>query len=390
MLGILRRVMGVLTLGHWKYGIEDDAPRLGSDESEQIAEVVEITEVLPHPNADRLEILHFRRKGGPTAYTVVDRKGRKAGDLVVYVGVDCIVPIIGPFKFLSERPDGKDKSHFRLRAARFRGVYSEGLIVDLPDAAWGLGKQVADLMAISYHNPEPEGAAGPTQPSKKPRRDWRRNVIPEYGVISLRKAPHHFTPGEPVVVTEKVHGTNARFGLIGSQFVVGSHRTFKTDNRRWWERLLGVGPKVHGPGWYGEDLWMHVALTRALHAECEQFRGWVFYGEIYGTTPGGKKVQDLTYGLRGPALRLFDAWHTGEKRWASWLELRGMAHDMGISVVPVLYVGPYDLEEVQRLAEGQSTLDKGTVREGVVVRALDDPGRRGKWVGEGYRTRKEV
>jgi hypothetical protein len=45
-----------------------------------------------------------------------------------------------------------------------------------------------------------------------------------------------------------------------------------------------------------------------------------------------------------------------------------------IPVVPILYAGPYTPEKVLELAAGQSTLDNGTIREGVVVKPAQ-----GRW-----------
>lgn len=360
-----------------------------SDDSEFIAEVVRITEVLPHPNADRLDIIHFERKSGPTAYTVVDRKGRSVGDLVGYVGVDSLLPTKHPeFSFLKERPDGQGKAIYRLRAARLRKVYSEGLVFDLAeDTVWNLGDDVSRFYGVGYHNPSPPEVQGPTPPAKR-RRDWR-NFIPQYSVTSLRKAPKLFEPGEEVWVTEKVHGTNVRFGRVKGQFLVGSHRTWKTDNRRWWQKLLGF--RKPGPGWYGEDIWVEAARQWNLDVETESFPGIVFYGELYGFTPGGKPIQDLTYGLAPGSrigLRLFDAWDAKKQEYLPRQEVVLMAAEMGVDMVPVLHHGPANLLDAQLLAEGRSTLDKDTVREGVVITSASGD-RRGKWVGETYRTCKE-
>lgn len=382
----LSRILAAVQRGYRR----PQLPEVKTDgDTEFIAEVVRITEVLPHPNADKLEILHFERKSGPTAYTVVDRKGRKPGDLVCYFGVDSIVPTDHPaFKFLRERPDGAGKATFRLRAIRLRGVYSEGLITD----TFGpkpLGHPLAEPWGIGYHNPAPpETPAGPQAPKR--RKDWR-NTAPQYGVESLRKAPFLFETGEEVWVTEKVHGCNARFGWIRGQFVVGSHRVWKTDNRRWWARLLGLRKNSGGPGWYREDVWLTAIGQNGLEGASAEFPGIVFYGEIYGYTPGGKPIQDLTYGLRPGAMeiRLFDAFDVKTRRWLPRPDLVVMAAQMGCKVVPYLDHGPFSLDLVKVLAEGPSTIEPGHIREGVVVTSADGA-RRGKYVGEGYRLRKDA
>jgi len=175
-------------------------------DSEFACEVVRITEVKPHPNADRLEIAHFEMKDtGPAAYAVVVRKGEySGGDLAVYVSVDAVVPLVGPeseqWKFLGERLDGKGKQVYRIRAARLRGVYSEGILVPFPSTQYdddNFGTDVSKQWRISYHNPGPK--TGPTAPgtftgrkTERKRLAQVKEMVPEYGVVSLRKAPFLF------------------------------------------------------------------------------------------------------------------------------------------------------------------------------------------------------
>src|SRR5690348_2791608 len=176
-------------------------------DTEFTAEVVKVTQILPHPNADRLEIARFELKtSGECAYEVVIQKGTaKPGDVMAYFSVDCVVPTAHPdFEFLTKRPDGAGKTHFRLRAARLRGVFSQGLLVPAPSGL-PFGSACADHFGVTYHRasePEGNGGAVPSKPKPQP--------FPVYGVDSLKKLPRLFDEGEPVVVTEKIHGTNFR------------------------------------------------------------------------------------------------------------------------------------------------------------------------------------
>src|SRR5574342_61778 len=96
-----------------------------STKSDFNVEVVRITEVKAHPNADRLE--QYETTAG---YPVLDTKGKyKVGDLAVYVPVDAVVPLSNPaFAFLKSKPD---QVTARIGARRLRGIYSEGLLVPM-------------------------------------------------------------------------------------------------------------------------------------------------------------------------------------------------------------------------------------------------------------------
>ena len=99
----------------------------GSADTEFVAEVVRITEILPHGNADKLEIARFElKRTGLSSYPVIVRKGEyKVGDLACYFSVDCLLPLSHPaFAFLKQ--PGSTKTVHRLRAARLRGVFSQG------------------------------------------------------------------------------------------------------------------------------------------------------------------------------------------------------------------------------------------------------------------------
>jgi RNA ligase (TIGR02306 family) len=92
--------------------------------------IVEIAEVLPHANAERLEIIPV---GG---WQAVVRKGQFAvGDRAVYIEPDYTVPTARPeFAFLAK--EGRDRH--RLKAVRLRGALSFGLLIPVPDELNGV------------------------------------------------------------------------------------------------------------------------------------------------------------------------------------------------------------------------------------------------------------
>lgn len=392
---------------------------MSRDDSEFAVEVVRIRTIAPHPNADRLELAQFDRKDGPATYIVVVGKGEyKPGDLAVYVSVDAVVPLTGEqserWKFLAERLDGKGKDKYRIRAARIRGVYSEGLLTTIGGLAFGdtgskdpmslLGTDCAEAMGIEYHNPEP--ASGPTPEgtrtgpvSRKPRLLRQISaMVPEYSLTSLRKVPNLFETGEHVSITEKIHGTNFRFGWIRPvgfprswQWVVASRSVIKTEHRNAWQRLVAFFSGQRPRHYYGEDVWQDAAEYHQLKDRAWDQRGTVFYGELFGVTHGGKKIQDLTYTGEKLGLRLFDSYFVEDRAWEGRQITTIRAVEMGVDMAPELYRGGYDEKLVRHLAEGYTTLQLGgCIREGVVVESLE-PGerRKGKWVGEMYRMRKE-
>jgi hypothetical protein len=89
--------------------------------------IVEIPEILPHENADRLGIVTV---GGWSC--VVAKDQFKAGDRAVYVEPDYVVPLSRPeFSFLAKGKEGK--SEHRMKAVRLRGRLSFGLLIPVPE-----------------------------------------------------------------------------------------------------------------------------------------------------------------------------------------------------------------------------------------------------------------
>jgi RNA ligase (TIGR02306 family) len=348
-------------------------------ETEFIAEVVRITGTRPHPNADKLEFVDFETINGPAAYQVISQKGQFArGDMAGYFGVDCIVPTAHPkFEFLTTRADGAGKAHYRLRAARLRGEFSQGLLIT-GHRTFTLGTSLADSHGITYYQaPEIGGIpAAPGQKANKPQ------PMPQYGIDSLKKLPRLFDPGEIVQITEKIHGTNFRFGWVrrrifgipfGWRFVVGSHRAMKGDGRK---------------GWYGEDLWLDYAKDNDLARKTADYKGHVFFGELYGVTKTGKRIQDMTYGRKTPGLAVFDI-HRGGKWLTPW-ERAFILGDIALDSPPILATSPYNPEGLTMRAEMPSALDKDTIREGLVIEAMSGARRKAKYVSQQYLMRKNA
>lgn len=355
-------------------------------DSEFACDMVKVTRVEKHPNADRLELVHFTFDGEheyPGA--VVCGKGDfSPAESVVYISPDSTVPLSHPkFAFLTARLDAKGKARYRIRSARIRGVYSPGLIVaaDRPEE---LGFSFAEELDVKPYETAQEVERHSTSVHFKA--GYKLTCpYPVYSVDSLKKVPWLFEEGERVSVTEKIHGTNFRFGTDNGRFFYGSHRMVLSDTRGLFRRIWDffMGRRIYLPG--GVNVWKKAVEQYELEEVCRNWDGLIFYGELFG--PG---VQDLNYSQAGLSLRIFDIWSTTDGRYLTVSERNLVISSCQLwtpisKPVPKLYEGPYSFDMIRRLAEEQSVF--GGIREGVVVESLEGQRRKGKWVSEQYHLR---
>jgi RNA ligase (TIGR02306 family) len=338
--------------------------------SKHEVKVVALPAIAKHPNADTLGIVEV------SGYTVVVRLADwKEGDLAVYIEPDYIVPAgVAAFAFLGDKR--------RIKVKKLRNVYSQGLLV--PVSAFGSGLLFDDaglwrparagddvMQQLGIVRYEPETHAGKSYVGAA-RENYNApaavRAIQKYDLEPLRKNRSAFIEGERVIITEKVHGCNARYTFRDGQMWLGSRtRWVEDDGANVWSRALASAP------------WIRTI--------CERTPGLVLFGEVYG------RVQDLDYGL-GSEVRFvcFDAQSPDGEFCPAWI-LFVPPCEVEQSTPPVLYDGPYNYELALELAEGPSVLAElhggKHVREGCVVKPATERQHYGqrvalKVVGNGY------
>ena len=290
--------------------------------------IVQIENVYKHHNADNLELILL------DGYQCVSQKGTFAqGDLAVYIPPDSIVPqteafrfIWGPYLDVSDLA-GPNRTvpakRRRITVKRLRGQWSEGLLMPLsafPELVkseiahrFGIwpGDVVSKPLGIEHYDPEVhsdvkldpgQNESGPVRKRKRPttlkgwfffllhklgiRKDARsfsesiRIDSPHYDVKSFRHYKDHLRIGEEVVITEKIHGSNARFVYLDGKMYAGSRNLWKSQESKckWRQALVDVPEIV--------DI-------------CKANPGYFLYGEITPTQKG------FDYGCERGEVRFF-------------------------------------------------------------------------------------
>jgi RNA ligase (TIGR02306 family) len=317
--------------------------------SSVICEVVEIEKVRPHPNADRLFLAQI--KGWQTVIRKLEdgTPEFREGDRVVYIPPDSTLTRETAEKFrvvdyLSEKTDIEGVRRLVVRRARLRGEPSYGFVVAPEDPGWPVGTDVREHYGVAKYRPPVKFTAGDSE-AQHPRFQKYTDIE------NLRNFPEVFEPGEEVVVTEKIHGTNARIGYVEGRLLAGSHGL---QRRRPEPEEMAVNTY-----WFPATLEPVVKLLDDLSARHEVA---ILYGEVYGA-----KIQKLHYGRRGGlGFAAFDL--LVDERYLDYDEFHDLCARHGVATVPLLDRGPFSLENVRELSAGQTVLPDDHIREGVVVR----------------------
>jgi len=184
--------------------------------------------------------------------------------------------------------------------------------------------------------------------------DTDDELFPRYTDIeNLRNYPDVFDEGEEVVATEKIHGTNCRVGIVKGGWMAGSMRL---------RRKRPLDTDMHlNTYWFP---WTLPSVRDMLEKLNSRHRQVVLFGEVYG--PGIQK--GFAYDSIGgrPGFRAFDLLVDGD--YVDHDRFIRICDEFGVAYAPVLYKGPFSLDNIRQVSEGRTTVGDANIREGVVVR----------------------
>ena len=330
----------------------------------RLAHIETIREVIPHNNADNLEIVKV------LGWTLCVLRGQfQAGEQVVFVEPDAILPEGKPeWEFMRTR-------HFKVKTIKLRGVISQGLVFKLSicgkafeDSFWGsdtreaVGEDVTELLGITKYQPYiPAQLAGTVKGSfpdfLHKTDEMRIQAVPEL----LEK--HQ---GKKFYVTEKLDGSSMTVYLNNGEFGVCSRNQDlkETEGNAYWKVVRTEGIE--------EEM-------RYLAADPKSgLKNFAVQGELVG--PG---VQGNKYKLQSLGFYIFNVFNIDTRRYIDLKPIQGPHENFYVfdfivesgffAHVPLLtidYLLPKTIEELVEFSKGKSLLNKDTHREGIVLRPL--------------------
>lgn len=302
--------------------------------SEFQVRVVQLGEIRKHPGADNLSITEI---GGAGGYPVILRTGEfQPGDKAVYIPVGALLPADDSRWDFLRKPG--DQAPVEIVAKRLRGIFSMGLLTPA-DPSWQVGQDVAAELRIVRAEPPEPNAGNERDPG----------LLPTYTDLpALRAHPDLLAPGEEVVITEKIHGENARY-------VYGNGRLYCGSRTGWKDPASTVPHAQH---------WWEVGRRLGLEEKLARTPDVGIFGEVYGD------IRGFSYGATSKqrGFRMFDAMDIRRRAYLGWDDVVKTAASLELELVPVLFRGPWS-PDLRKLSEGRSTLAEH-VREGMVVRPV--------------------
>jgi RNA ligase (TIGR02306 family) len=322
---------------------------------------------------------------------IVKKGAHQVNELVVCATTDAVIPLelsekIGVTNYLR-------KGH-RVRTVKLRGVYSECLIISLdllPQMKKFFTKGIGyfcdegqDMMEhlgiIKYEPPVKQ-----IQLASGRKIKWKdnQNFHIYYKFPNLKNVDGMFTEEDFVQITRKIHGTNARYGIVKKSKLTFWDKVKKffrlADEWIDYEYIYGSHNCEKGSdsqGFYSEDVWKIIAEKYNIKEKlwnqakkrigCKDLgSGLVLYGEIYGA--GIQK--NYTYGLEDIQFDGFDLTVNGEYL-PTEVTVHEMVNMLQLPHVEVLYTGTWNQEIQDSFVFNNFIPGTKVPHEGIVIKEI--------------------
>jgi RNA ligase (TIGR02306 family) len=344
------------------------------ENNNSVCYVARINEIKPIPGADNIE------QGVIGGWNCIIKKGEyKVNDLVAIATTDAVIPqglsdVMNVTNYL--RKGG------RVRTVKLRGTYSECLVIANQFLPIGYNPEGKDLMEpLGIFKYEPPVTQIQLSSGRKVKYHQNPNFHVYHKFPNMKNVTGMFTEEDSVQITRKLHGTNARYGIVKKtklsfwdkckkflwladvwidyEFVYGSHNVEKGSDTQ---------------GFYDTDVWREVADKYDIKRKLWHYvdvMGWLttigsgitIYGEIYG--PGIQKNYD--YGLKELEFAVFDITINGKYQATTNVQVAS-EKCLRLPHAPVLFVGAWSQEIQDKYTFNNFIEGTKIPHEGIVVK----------------------
>ena len=338
--------------------------------------VARINEIKSIEDADKIELAVI---GG---WNCIVQKGHYVeNDLTIVATTDAVIP--------QELSDAMNVTSYlrkgqRVRTVKLRGVYSECLLIPLKHIPlmenYYDGKDM--MFTMNIYKYEPPVRQVQLSSGRKIKYKDNENFKVYYKFPNLKNVPELFTEKDKVEITRKIHGTNARYGIVKKNKLSIWDKVKRFFGNEWieYEYVYGSHNVEKGSdtqGFYDTDVWRTIAEKYNIREKLWEFfkmqkenykinEGLIIYGEIYG--PGIQKGYE--YGLKEISYSGFDVTINNEYRdtTISFI-IQGVF--LELPYIETLYSGNWS-QEVQDSFVFNNFIEGTKVpHEGIVIKAED-------------------
>ncbi len=335
-----------------------------------------IQEIRSIENADKIEIAVVN------GWNSISPKGQlKVDDMVLCITTDAVIPQEFGEKhgILTYLRKGN-----RVRTVKLRGVYSDCIVIPISDI--NLSKYQPDIFdgqdmmsnlgIFKYEEPEkivtlPGG--------RRIKQKDNPNFNKYYKFPNYKNVPHIFNEEDEIVITRKIHGSNARYGIVKkvNYSIWDKIKKFFRFTNKWdhYTYIYGSHNVIKGSeesGFYSTDIWKEVGDKYNIKEKLWNFvkstkpedlgSGIILYGEVYGPGVQGEKY---TYNLKERDLILFDIQIDNE--YLNRETFKDISFNLNIPYTEALYRGKFNKKIVDLFTLNQFIEGTKTPEEGVVV-----------------------
>ena len=339
--------------------------------------VGKVTELKWIEGADNIELVVVN------GWNCISKKGEhQAGELAIIATTDAVIP-----QSLSDEMGVTNylRKGGRVRTVKLRGVYSECLIIPFvyaeklthPKAKWSEGTDMMDLLKITKY--EPPVKMVQLASGRKIKYKDNPNFHIYYKFPNYKNVPGMFTEDDVVEITRKIHGTNARYGIIKKNKPSLWDKVKKFFGNEWadYEFIYGSHNVEKGSdtqGFYDTDVWRTIAdrydiknklweMAKSYSIE-ELGTGLIVYGEIYG-----KGIQkNYEYGLDDIKFAGFDVEVNGV--YQSTFDANDVIEMLGFDYVPILDMDFWSQELQDKYIFNQFIDGTKVPHEGIVIKHI--------------------
>lgn len=315
---------------------------------------------------------------------IVQKVAYKAGDLVIVATTDAVIP-----QKLSDELNVTNylRKGGRVRTVKLRGVYSECLIIPIGYIKSRIveGADCMEMLGIFKYEPPVKQVT--LASGRKIRYKDNPNFHVYYKFPNMKNVTGMFTEDDVVQITRKIHGTNARYGIVKKtklslldKIKVALAKKIKPD-WKWAEYEFVVGSHnvekgSDSQGYYDTNVWYEIADKYNIKNKLWSFvkshdiaynissgSGLIIYGEVYG--PGIQKGYD--YGLDELKFEVFDITINSKYLHTSFTKFLTESEFI-FPHVEVLYEGQWSQEIQDKFVFNNFIEGTKVPHEGVVVK----------------------